>query len=237
MSEPTLFRIGSAFLVLGALLGVVVNVLHPRPSDYDSLTSIQLVAATDSGLWIGDHVGILLAVLLIVGGQLAFYRSLSGERALAFGRLGAGSALVSAAVWSVLVAADGIAVKRLADVWTAAAAADKAGSLGAALAVNALSGGLFIVATVLSFGVTSVLFGLAIALGDTYPRWLGWVGVVLGAAAALVGLVQAYQGPSQLVTTVLFTSVSLALTVWLFAIGVLLWRRTVGVGATARAMA
>jgi hypothetical protein len=31
-------------------------------------------------------------------------------------------------------------------------------------------------------GVTFILFGLAVALSDVYPRWLGWVVLVAGSA-------------------------------------------------------
>lgn len=237
MGERTLLRLGSVLLVVGALGGIVVNVMHPRASDFQALALVQLVAATDNGLWIGDHIGILFAVLLVVGGQLALSRSFTGERAAAFGRLGAGAALLSAAIFAVGVATDGIAQKGLADAWAAAAPADKAGALGAVLAVVALSGALFTVSIIVTFGLTSLLFGLAIASDETYPRWLGWIGAVLGVAATLIGVVLAYQGPSVLVSVVLFTSVSLAITIWLFALGVLLWRRTATVRVPARAMA
>jgi hypothetical protein len=237
MGEPTLLRLGSVCLMVGALGGIVVNVIHPRASDFQALALVQVVAGSDSGLWIGDHIGILFAVLLVVGGQLALARSFTAERAAAFGRLGAGSALLSAAIWTVVVAVDGIAQKRLADAWAAAAAADRAGALGAVLAVVGLSEALFAVAIIVTFGLTSLLFGLAIASEEAYPRWLGWTGVVLGVAATLIGVVLAYQGPSALVSVVLFTSVSLAVTIWLLALGVLLWRRTATVRAPARAMA
>jgi hypothetical protein len=237
MGEPTLLRLGSVLLVVGALAAVVVNVMHPRASDYQALALVQLVAATDNGLWIGVHIGILFAVLLVVGGQLALARSFTGERAAAFGRLGAGTALLSAAIFAVGVATDGFAQKGLADAWAAAPAADKAGALGAVLAVVALSGALFTLSIIVTFGLTSLLFGLAIASDETYPRWLGWIGVFLGVAATLIGVAIAYQGPSVLVSVVLFTSVSLAVTMWLLVLGVLLWRRAAAVRAPARAMA
>jgi hypothetical protein len=237
MREPTLLRLGSMLLIVGAVGAIVVNVMHPRASDYDALALVQIVARTDSGLWIADHLGIFVAVLFVVGGQLAFSRSFTGERAAAFGRLGAGSALLGAMSWTVFVAVDGLAQKRLADTWAAAQAADKAGALGAVLAVVALSGALLIMASIVTFGITSLLLGLAIASEETYPRWLGWTGIVLGAAAVLIGFVQAYQEPSVLVSVVLPASVSLGGTIWVLALGVLLWRRTATVGLPARAMA
>jgi len=72
------------------------------------------------------------------------------------------------------------------------------------------------------FGLTFIIYGLEVTLTDVYPKWLGCAGLVVGIAVALIGLVQAYNGPSDLVTTILFT-------VWVMVVGALMWRRA---GAT-----
>ena len=79
------------------------------------------------------------------------------------------------------------------------------------------------------FGLTFILYGLAVALADVYPKWLWWAGLVVGIAVALIGLVQAYNGPSDLVTTILFPITAILFTVWVLVVGVLMWRRA---GAT-----
>jgi hypothetical protein len=70
------------------------------------------------------------------------------------------------------------------------------------------------------WGGTFILYGLAVALSDVYPKWLGWVALVVGTEGALIGLVQALQWPSVLVTIVLFVVVSILLTIWLLVMGV-----------------
>jgi hypothetical protein len=40
--------------------------------------------------------------------------------------------------------------------------------------------------------VTFILFGLAVALSNLYPRWPGWVAFVAGIASIVAGLIQAY---------------------------------------------
>jgi hypothetical protein len=61
---------------------------------------------------------------------------------------------------------------------------------------------------ILFAGATFILVGLAVALGDGYPRWLGWIAVAAGVASII--------GPT-------------LITLWLAVIGVLLgrkaWRR------------
>lgn len=225
MSEPTLFRVGSVCAIVGAILGIIVNVLHPRTEEIAKPEAlVQLVASSD--IWVGDHVGILVAILLVVAGYAAVYRSLTGEAATAFARLGYASAVVGATVFAVLAATDGIAGKALANAWATAPAAEKAAALRVAESVAAVNIALFSVTLIVFFGATVFLFGLAIATSDVYPKWLGWVAAVLGVAAALLGFVYAYQGPSALVTNILVPILSILETVWLLVIGVLLWRRT-----------
>ncbi len=236
MSEPTLLKTGSGLMIVGAVLGIVVNVLHPRTSDVTNVSAYAELFSS-SGIWVGDHLGILVAILFISAGLLALYRSFSGERAIAFARLGAGSLLVSASVWSVLVGIDGIAVKRLADAWAAAPPPEKAAALSAFQIATTVNLGIFFVGVILLFGTTFILYGLAVAWSDEYPRWLGWAGVVLGIANALVGFVLAYQGESQLVSNQIFPVVSILQSAWILWIGVLLWRRTAAARQPARAMA
>ena len=65
-------------------------------------------------------------------------------------------------------------------------------------------------------GVLS-LYGLAVALSDVYPKWLGW--------AALIGLGEAFSGHSTVLTNILFPMASILLTMWMLVMGVLMWRR------------
>jgi hypothetical protein len=43
-------------------------------------------------------------------------------------------------------------------------------------------------------GLTLILYGLAIAVGTVYPRWLGWVAAGSGAAWIVHGLMVPYIG-------------------------------------------
>lgn len=109
--------------------------------------------------------------------------------------------------------------------WVNAPAAEKAIALGVADALKQVGFSLFSVWIFAFFGVTFILYGLAVALSDVYPKWLGWVALVVGTGGALVGLVQALQGPSVLVTVVLFVVGFILLTLRVSVMGVLMWRR------------
>ncbi len=50
--------------------------------------------------------------------------------------------------------------------------------------------GLFSIFIIVFFGVTLLVYGLGVALSDNFPRWLGWVAVVLATASLIAGFVQ-----------------------------------------------
>src|SRR3989454_6940536 len=105
MPERTLTRIGAAAAVLGAVLGLVVNVLHPRVND-PANTKAFLRQVAESTIWVGDHVGIIFAMLLVTGGLVAVYRSITSGPGAAWARLGFAAALVSAGLGFVTVAVE-----------------------------------------------------------------------------------------------------------------------------------
>ena len=221
MPERALLRIGSVSAIVGAVLLVIVNILHPRGTEWgDTRGHLQEIA--DSGVYLGDHIGLLVAVLLVVGGLVALYRSISSGTAAALARLGFAAALVSGGFVAVEMALDGTAIKVVADSW---ASSQDAALFQAAYVLEQVNIALFSFLIFIFFGVTFILYGLAVALADVYPKWLGWAAFALGVAAAVLGLVQTYEGPSDLLTNILFPVVSIFLTVWVFVIGVLMWRR------------
>lgn len=82
---------------------------------------------------------------------------------------------------------------------------------------------IFSVGIVVGSGVTFALFGLAVALDEGGPRWLGWIGFVAAVAALAVGLVQWSQGSSVLLTNQLFPLVAFVVLAWMLVASVVLW--------------
>jgi uncharacterized membrane protein len=123
----------------------------------------------------------------------------------------------------VAIAVDGVALKAVADEW---ASSQNASLFQAAYVLMEIGLSLFAMLIFLMFGVMFILYGLAVALSDIYPKWLGWLALVLGIAGAVIGLVQAYEGPSDTLTNVIFPIVSILLTVWVLIIGAFMWKKT-----------
>ncbi len=216
MEDRQMLRIGSVSAVLGAILLVVTNILHPRDFEYgDTASHFADVAGSD--IYLGDHIGLLVGALLMTAGLIAIARSLREGGGAAWAFFGLTSAVVSAGLMVVVIGIDGIAFVAAAD--------ELSGMSTAAFLLEQIGLGLFTMLIFFTFGVMYALYGLAISLSDTYPKYMGWIALVGGIAGMTIGIVQAYEGPSDTLTNVLFPIVSVLLTVWVFAMGLFMWKK------------
>ena len=223
-AEAITTRIGAIALPLGVILFVIVTaIFHPhREAPMDNPAVFMEYAHSDS--WVAIHFAQWFAALLLIGGFVALYYSITTrpEANAAVARFGLAAALLAGASLTMLQAVDGVALKWAVDTW-ASAPADQEGNLfAAALTVGwteyALQSYSFIL-----LGLTLILYGLAMALGSGYPRWLGWVAVGSGVGWIIHGLVVPYVG--------LFDSIPrlvaiVLMALWAFILAVLMWRNS-----------
>ncbi len=222
MNDRNLLRVGGAAAVVGAILLFVGTFLHPAQANpNDPLAAFQEYAADD--LWVTSHLAEFFGVGLIVAGLVALSRSLSTGVTAGLARLAVAGAVASLALFAILQAVDGITLKAMVDSWVAAPPADKPFVFQAAFAVRQIEIGVASLVG-LVFGVTVVLYGLAVALSHTYPKWLGWLAVIAGVAVSVAGIATAYTGFSGLVMNINMPASSVLL-VWVIIMGVLMWRR------------
>ena len=215
-------RIGALALPLAIPVLVVAEYFHPANEDPMDNRAVFAEYA-HSHIWITVHLGEYFGFLLLLGGLVALYYSVSAKPGLGAGiaPFGLAAAVTAAASFTVLQAVDGIALKRAVDAWASAPAPDKAAAFAAAEAVRWTEIGMNSLSFFLA-GLTLFLFGLAIAFGRVYPRWVGLIAVVSGAAFVYDGVgVVAYEGfvPS----TVKLVGL-LLLAVWAFIMAFLMWR-------------
>ena len=120
---------------------------------------------------------------------------------------------------------DGLAAKHLADAWATAPPIEQPIALRVLLGEETINFALAALFNIVFAGVAFVLYGLAVALSDRYPRWLGWVVVVAGVGSVAAGLVQAAAGESTALTRVLTIIFPTVITLWLIEMGVLVLRK------------
>ena len=122
----------------------------------------------------------------------------------------------------MLQAVDGVALKWAVDAWASAPADQETAAFAAAQALRWTEYALQSFSNIL-LGLTLILYGLAIALGTVYPRWLGWVAGGSGVAWIVHGLMVPYIG--------LFDSISrgvaqVLMFLWAFVMAFAMWRKS-----------
>src|SRR6266542_6424043 len=228
MHEPSdeahwVFRLGGASAIIGAILGGVGNLVHPVTPENDPVGVARVIA--DSDIWVPIHLAIVLGIALMLGGLVAVYHSIRGGLPGALARFGLFAAVVGATIGLVLVILDGVAARQLAQEWAAAPADQKATALSL---VHANETSNFALASLFNFvfaAATFILFGLAVALSDVFPRWLGWAVFLAGLASIGAGLIQAFVGEPTDASRILTIIGPTFITLWLLVIGILLLRR------------
>jgi hypothetical protein len=221
--EGGIFRIGAVAGIVGALLAMVGNLLHPAPPIGDPEGVAQTIAQSER--WVPVHLVIVVGLILMLGALVAISRSIEGGLPGALAQLGSVAAVAGVTVGLVDVIMDGVAAKYLADAWEAAPPEEAAAALRVVLAEEAINFAVASLFNILFAGVTFILLGLAVAWSGEYPRWLGWVVVVAGVGSVPVGLVQAYTGESigfTRIATIIFPTI---ITLWVVGMSVLLWRK------------
>jgi hypothetical protein len=210
--------------MIGAVLALIFNLLHPRATGVDTVREeIELVA--DSGIWLFVHFMIAWALVFGFVGLIAIARSFTGEAGVSWGRLALGSSIAAIAVGFVAITIDGMAMKELADNWAEAGKPTGGAAFAAADAVANVSVAAFTGLVGSLFGLTATLFGVAGLVSPDYPKWLGYCALVGGLLGLLAASVLYLAGPSDVVFLGFFSVSSLLFTVWLFFSGWQLWRR------------
>jgi len=174
-------------------------------------------------LWVASHLTQLAGVSLMVAALLLLAQQLRMGSGTAWAGVAAGGAIASLAVAVALQAVDGIALKLMVDAWTAAPAAQKEGVFHAAFAVRQIEIGLASMVS-LSMGLTAVMYGEALLVDQTYPKWVGGLALIGGVPTMVAGVVIAYTGFSGLAMAINMPA-NFLLLVWMLILGGCMWRR------------
>jgi hypothetical protein len=220
-AEVLTTRVGAVAFPLGVILLVVSTIIHPGGEVMNNPVIFRVYAQDDT--WIASHLGQWFGGLLFFIGLLAVYYSITARSESAsagVARFGLGMAVLTLASITILQVVDGVALKWAVDAWVSAPADQQAAAFAAAKALRWTEYGLLGYSNIL-LGLTLILYGLAIALGTVYPRWLGWVAVGSGLAWIVHGLLVPYIGlfmsPPRGVALVLMY-------LWAFVMAFLMWR-------------
>src|SRR5215218_1590688 len=217
-------RIGALALALAIPVLVVAEYFHPSKEDPMDNHAVFMEYAR-SHIWTTVHLGEYFGFLLLLGGLVALYYSVSAKPGVGAGLapFGLAAAVTAAASFTVLQAVDGIALKRAVDAWVSAPADQEVARFAAAEAVRWIEIGMNSLSYFLA-GLTLFSYGVTIASGSIYRRWVGLVALISGAAFMYNGVVEvAYEG---FVTSIIKVVGLFLLALWAFIMAVFMWRNS-----------
>jgi Domain of unknown function (DUF4386) len=215
-------KLGSAGLIIGAILMVIGGLLMPYAAKLTSNVQEMLKPLGENEF--RAQVSSLLMIMgiwAIMIGATGVYRSITASGA-AWARLGFYFIIVGTAVWTVTLSQD-VATASAAANWLAASAAGKEAAYSALAAVNAVNRGLYPM-TIIVYWLSYTFLGIAMVLSNVYPRWLGWVGLILANTVVAVGIIQTFTARSTTFTLV-FAVLSLLTTLWVLVVGIWIARK------------
>ena len=215
-------RMTGGLFIVGAVIGLVGNALHPHTADPDAAAIVRAIA--QDGAWVWIHLAIIVAILLITGGLVGLAEQFKGTSAAPLSRLGLAAALVGGAVVTISLAVDGFGMKVLALSSAAAPAAEVATAQRIAIAVRNADFGIWSIGMLVFFGVAFACFGLAMRESRQFPSWFGWVAVVGAGGATVAALLRIAASEDVQAAESIFLVSSVLLTLWALALGVRLWR-------------
>jgi hypothetical protein len=222
MQSEVTNTVGLIVAILGAGLLLIGTYLHPMSADPNVPAAAFTEYAADPH-WVASHLLQLFGAVLLIAALVLFSRRLENGSAVAWTtiiRAGAGASLAMAAA---LQAVDGIALKVMADSWATAAEPEKLALFQATFAVRQIEVGLASLSSLL-FGLTVLVYGIALLIDQRFPRWIGALAVASGVATAISGIVMAYTGFSDLAMLINMPA-SLLLILWVVALGIDGWKQ------------
>ncbi len=214
-------QLGACCATGGSVLLLVGTFLHPMNADpHDAAAAFTEYAADH--LWVASHLIQLAGMALMVAALLILARRLEAGSGAAWARLGSAGATASLAVAAALQAVDGVALKVMVDAWASASAEQKAVAFQGAFAVRQIEVGLASMLGLLS-GITIAVYGVAMLVGRSYPKWMGALAGLGGVLTAAGGLAIAYTGFSGLAMSINMVA-NLIVLLWMLALGRIMWR-------------
>ena len=215
-------RLSETLLLVGQLLYILVTQFHADGAAYNHPAVFAEYAA--SGIWTTVHLGQFAGMAILLAGLLALFFALDvqAETARWAGRFGAASAVAALALYGVLQAVDGVALKQAVDAWASAPDAEKAARFASAEAIRWLEWGARSYHD-FALGLALLLFAAAIVGTASVPRPIA----LLMAVSAVTYLVQAWvvgsEGFSRTESIAIVLAFVLDL-VWMIWLIVVAWR-------------
>lgn len=219
LSQRTSLRLSATLLFVGQLVYIIVTLFHAHGNANDHPAIFVEYAGSKS--WTLVHLGQFAGMAILIAGLFALFFALDVE-AIAptwTGRFGAASAVATLALYGVLQAVDGVALKQAVTAWSSAPDAEKAARFASAEAIRWVEWGVRSYQN-FTLGLALLLFAAAVLRTDSLPRPIADLMGLSGLTYLVQGWVVGSEGFSQTETIAILLAyiLDLAWMIWLMAV-------------------
>ncbi|MET4691213.1 hypothetical protein [Sinorhizobium fredii] len=219
MIDSTSLRISAGLLLVGQLLYIAVTQFHAGGDANDHPTIFAAYAS--SGIWTAVHLSQFASMVILIGGLLSLFFALDvqTESTRWAGRFGAASAVAALALYGVLQAIDGVALKHAVNAWASAPNTEKTARFASAEAIRWLEWGVRSYHD-FAFGIALLLYAAATAGAAGIPRPIAYLIGLSGLTYLVQGWVAGSEGfsPAQSAAIVMGWVLSLVWMIWLVVV-------------------
>jgi Domain of unknown function (DUF4386) len=221
-TRRTWLRLSATLLLVGQLLYIVVTQLHTG-GDANNHPAVFAEYA-GSGIWSAVHLGQFASMAIFLAGLLALFFALDAQAGAArwASRFGAASAVATLALYGVLQAVDGVALKQAVNAWVSAPDAEKAARFASAEAIRWLEWGVRSYQN-FALGLALLLFAVAVMRTAWIPRPIVPLMALSGLSYLAQGWVVGSAGFSRAETIAIILAFVLDVA-WMFWLVVVAWR-------------
>ena len=210
---------GLAFIV-GGVLTLVFNALFPRADDPSVVTQVLQKLADNETLSQLSFLGIAIGIWALMMGTVGVYRNISTGGGAAWARMGFYGVIVGTTLFTISSAIGLAAVD-----WGAAGSGVNNSLYSIAAALQAASFSIFDM-TVIVFWLALSFMAIGMVLSSAYPKWLGWILLVLSVVIVGIGFPQFFIERSEVADYIFAVPAGLT-SVWALIIGIWMTRREI----------
>jgi hypothetical protein len=219
-SDLAAVRLAGTLLLVGQLLYIGITQFHADGVANNHPAVFAEYAG--SGIWTAVHIGQFVATAILLAGlfTIFFVLDMQGGPATWAGRFGAALTAVTLALYGVVMAVDGVALKQAVDAWVSAPDAEKAARFASAEAIRWIEWGARSYEN-FALGLALLLFAVAIGKTTWAPRPIAYLMGLSGLTYLAQGWISGADGftPTHDLVIVLSWVVNLAWMIWLVVVG------------------
>jgi len=214
-------KLSSTGFIIGAILMTIGSLLLPP--------SLGVSKWLEEVKQVGEQAALLqtCALLITFGywgvliGTAGVYRSITTGGA-AWARLGFYFHLMGTTMWTIGLAVGDVSFPAAAANWLSASADVKEAAYIALAAIPGFTRGLFPMEVIVLW-LAFTFLGIGMIRSDVYPRWLGWIGLILGVVGIPLGIMQTFAGRES--TLSIFMVLNILTILWMLITGIWVARK------------